>query len=235
MTVSTEPPGTRPPDRTPEQLLKSVEKLVQARVSAMAPHLSGPERDDALQSARVEVWTAANRYSTSYGTRFSTYAMPYITHGIADYLAREVKQASIRSRARRLGGEYLAEEPDDFNLTYDDDSKIAARLQTTSDRLVSAMVCGLGGAPPLPGESEGEREERVVAMQVLERVLSRAAPVQRKICEDRYRKNRPMKDIAEEIEMPARTLRWHHDKLLDLLREAMAAAGITELPEDDQA
>lgn len=234
MSTGTQPPATKPPrERTPEQLLGSVERLIQSRVCEMAPHLYGPERDDAAQSARVEAWVAANRYSTAYGARFSTYVTPFITGAIASYLRGEVKQADIRRRARRLGCEYLAEEADDFDLFYDDDAKIAARLQTASDRIVAAMFCGLGGAPPLPGEAGIEKEERTIAARAVEAALLKVSPIQRKIFEDRYRQNRPMKDIAAEAGMPERTLRWHHEKLMDLLRDEMTAAGITELPEDE--
>jgi RNA polymerase sigma factor (sigma-70 family) len=234
MSTGSQPPATKSPrERTPEQLLGSVEQLIQSRVRDMAPHLFGAERDDAAQSARVEAWVAANRYSTAYGARYSTYVTPYITGAIASYLRGEVKQADIRRRARRLGGEYLAEEPDDFDLFYDDDARLAGRLQTAADRIVAAMVCGLGGAPPLPGEAGMEKQERTLAAQAVEAALVKASPIQRKIFEDRYRQNRPMKDIADEVKMPERTLRWHHEKLMDLLRDEMAAAGITELPEDE--
>lgn len=226
--------GPPPPERSPEQLLASVEKLIHKRVQEMAPQLADHERQDASQMARKEAWIAALRYRASYGTRFTTFAVPYITGGIAAYLRGEVKQTNIKRRMRSLGAEYLAEEPDDFNVIYDDDATLAARLQIVANRHAAAMVLGLSQVPADPEEALAESKDRKVAARIASRVIAQATPSQKIIVRMRYGEGRPMKEIAVATGTPERTLRLHHEKLLDALHEKMEAAGITEPPDAEE-
>lgn len=224
--------STPPPDRTPEQLLASVEPLIHRRIQEMAPHLTQRERDDAAQEARKEAWIAALRYRASYGTRFTSYAVPYITGGIATYLRGETKQSRIVQQLRRLGAEYLAEEPDDFDLFHDSDEQLGARLQATVNGHIMAMVLAMGIAPPDPEASVVEEADRAFASRLVDAVVATAPAPQQAIVELRYRQGRPMKDVEAATGRSERSLRRDHDELLAALRAALEAAGITEPPEE---
>lgn len=226
-------PSTPPPDRTPVQLLASVEALVHRRVQDMAPHLTEREREDAVQSARTEVWVAAQRYRTSYGTRFTTYAMPYITGGVAAYLRGETRQTKVIQHIRRHGAGYLAQEPDDFDLFHDTDEQIGARLQAAADRHVMAMVLAMGTAPADPESSVAEEADRVLAHRLVGEVVAKAPPVQQAYVEIWYRQGRPLRDVEAETGRSERSLRRDHDDLLHKLRGRLAAEDITELPEEE--
>jgi len=232
-TEAVQPGKSAPPEPLPADLLASIEKLIQTRVTQMAPHLGEHERQDALQAARKEGWIAATRYDRSYGTRFSTFAVPHITGGIAGYLRGEVRQTKLKQRMWRLSAGYLAEEPDDFDVMYDDDATLAGRLQVAANRHVAAMALGLAQSPADPEEAASERRDRAIAAPIVARVLEQATPEQHAIVTLRYGEGRSMKDIAAATGKPARTLRWHHDKLLDALHAAIVAAGLDEPPGEE--
>jgi RNA polymerase sporulation-specific sigma factor len=225
------PPTAPPLAPAPEQLVASVEKLIHQRIQEMAPHLTGQERQDAEQSAREQAWIAAQRYRRSYGTRFTTYAVPYITGGIATYLRGEVRQTKIKQAIRGQGIEYLAEEPDDFDLFHDTDEQLGARLQTAADRQVLAMLLAMGTAPADPESSVAEENDRALARRLVDEVVAAAPASQRAIRELRYRQGRPMKDVEAATGRDERTLRRDHNDLLHALRSRLEAEGITEKPE----
>jgi RNA polymerase sigma factor (sigma-70 family) len=229
--VEVEPMTNAPPDPTPKQLLASVEPLIHRRIQEMAPHLTQREREDAAQSAREQAWIAARRYSLSYGTRFTSYAVPYITGGIASYLRGETKQTKVVQRLRGLGAEYLAEEPDTFDLFHDTDAQIAARLQTAADRQISAMLLAMGAAPEEPEASVAEEVDRRLAERILEVVVEAAPPTQRAIVELRYRQGLTAKEMEAATGRSERSLRRDHNDLLDGLRAELLRVGVAELPE----
>ncbi len=226
-------PSTPPPERTPAQLAASVEPLIHRRIQEMAPHLTQQEREDAAQSARAEAWIAAQRYRTSYGTRFTTYAVPYITGGVAAYLRGEVKQTRVIEQIRRRGAGHLAQEPDDFDLFHDTDEQIRARLQAAANDHVMAMVLAMGTAPADPESSVAEEGDRVLANRLVGEVVAKAPPVQQAYVEIWYRQGRPLKDVEAETGRSERSLRRDHEELIDKLRRRLAAVGITELPEEE--
>lgn len=218
--------------RTPEQLLASVEALVHRRIHEMAPHLTPTEREDAAQCARREAWLAAQRYDTAYGTRFTTYAGSYITGGIAAYLRGETRQTKVAEQIRRAGTGYLAEEPDDFDILLDTDEQLAGRLDAIVNRQVTAMLFGMGTAPADPESTVAEERDRRLAAELVERGVAAARPEQRAIVDIWYRQGRPIRDVAAATGRSERSLRRDHEELLDRLHAKLAAAGITELPEE---
>jgi DNA-directed RNA polymerase specialized sigma subunit len=222
-----------PRDPTPAELLEGVEKLIQKRVHEMAPHLDDRERADAAQSAREEAWKAAQRYRKSFGTRFTSYAVPYITGGVAKYLRGETRQTKVVEQARQAGSNYLAEEPDTFDLMYDDDAALEHRLESLAERLVLAMYTGLSAGPPDPEAAAEQKRERPLAAQIVAAALAQATPLEQAIKTIQYDQGGTMADVKAATGASESTIRRHHDAWLAGLRKLLEAAGIDAPPDTE--
>lgn len=101
------------PQATPDELLAVVELGARARARFLAANIglvihlvrrdAGPsaaERDDLVQEGCLGLAEALATYDWARGTRFSTWAVPYVRHRIAE--ARRLERGGIRIPVRRL-------------------------------------------------------------------------------------------------------------------------------------
>lgn len=221
-----------PSQRTPAQLLASIEALLQKRITEMAPHLHEHERRDAAQSARAEAWVAAQRYEPTYGTRFTSYVLPFLTGGIATYLRGETRQTKVAQHLGHAGMTRLAEEPDDFDLFHDTDEQLKGKLDELVQRQLAATALGLATAPADPESTLAEEQDRRIAAEILARGEAEATSAQRALVALWYREGRPLREVVEATGRSERSLRRDHDELLDGFHHKLVAAGITAPPRE---
>ena len=170
----------------------------------------GVEADDLYQLGCIGFIKAVKGFDLTYGTQFSTYAVPMITGEIKRFLRDDglvkVSRGLKERRLRALGVEEelrrsLSREPTV--------SEIAAKCGITVGELVEAYeACAPVGSIDIPageGMSTGEKiadtsqqaraENRVLASQL----LSQLDPRERRVVMLRYGAEKTQSEIAEKI------------------------------------
>lgn len=216
-----------------QDLVVGVSRLIERKVRDLAPWAHGEEREDIVGAARVGASLAASRFSTSHGTRFTSYATPYICGAIVDHIRAESRQRGILFRAASLSGrEFMAEQSDTFKVLWDDAATNRGRLETLAERLLAAMFAGVaGGALASPEEvvaNEGDAER---AVKIVREAVAQDPEIERRIYAMRYVERQTLVAIAKALAVDESTVRRHHEALLDRIAALLHAAGITEEPE----
>ena len=107
--------------------------------------------DDAVHEGRIGLWHALERYQAARGTRFSTYAVPAITHAVWAAVAWERR---VRTPCAIPVGGVAEEAPDPTEVLQDTRVRdllqgLVAELSVTLRRVVIAHL-GLDPAAPEP-------------------------------------------------------------------------------------
>lgn len=218
-----------------QDLVVSVLRLVERKVNELAPWARGAAREDLVGAARVGASLAASRFASSYGTRFTSYATPYICGAIKDHLKAEKRQRGLLFQAASLSGrEFMAEQPDTFKVIWDDAETNRARLETLADRLLAAMFAGVAGAAlATPEEVVVEEDSAARAVAIIREAVSKSPEIERRIYAMRYEERQTLVAIAGSLGVDEKTIRRHHEALLDRIAALLHEAGITEVPETD--
>jgi RNA polymerase sigma factor (sigma-70 family) len=215
-----------------QALVTGVLRLIERKVTELAPWASGVVREDLVGAARMGATVAAARFSSSYGTRFTSYATPYICGAIKNHLTAERRQRLVLREAAGLAGrEFMAEQPDDFKVIWDDRETNLRKLETLAERLFAAMMAGVAGAAVATPEEavlELGAEERAVA--IVHQAVSASPGIERRIYTMRYEEGHALVAIAAALGVAERTVRRHHEALLDRITALLHEGGITELP-----
>src|SRR5262249_38846174 len=104
-----------------QALVTSVLRLIERKVTELAPWATDDVREDLVGAARVGATVAAARFESSHGTRFTSYATPYICGAIKNYLIAEAREWGLLEQAASFSGrEYMAEQSDTFKVLWDD-------------------------------------------------------------------------------------------------------------------
>jgi RNA polymerase sigma factor (sigma-70 family) len=217
---------------TPEQqqLVLSVQGFVKERVTALAPHATREEWDDFAAEANLAASMAARRFRISPDVRFSTYVYPVVCGAIWDRMTRENTWRRLRRAASRAAREYLAEEPDTFDVVHEEGAEIHARLKGVADRFLAAMFAGMSAGQPDPEQELADIESYQIAITAVHEALEGLGDEERKLYRMYYIEGLSQAEIGAKLGVETRSVRRYHEKLLDRLREVLENRGIREAP-----
>lgn len=212
--------------RVVEKVLPLIHKVVHELCGRAPAEL----RAEAAQEACVRAAVAATRYDRErFDTRFTSYVMPFITGAVHDVLLAERRRAS-EAAALSLGArEQLAETTDRFEVIWDPVDVNRARLLHAARHIVAAQWAGFGSAASNEELLVGA-ETRARARRVLLAALADLGPDERFVYEGHYVRGETFVAMAVEKGVATRTLRRHHDALLDRLGELFRREGLDESP-----
>ena len=216
-----------------QDLVLGVLRLIERKVHDLAPWARNEDREDLISVAGVGASLAASRFSISHGTRFTTYATPYICGAIKDHLAAERRQRGTLFQAASLSGrEFMAEQSDTFKVIWDDTETNRGKLENLAERLLAAMFAGVAGAalanPEEVALGQGGME---AAVEIVREAVARSPEMERRIYTMRYEEQQTLVAIAEVLAVDESTVRRHHEALLDRIAALLHEAEITEEPE----
>jgi RNA polymerase sigma factor (sigma-70 family) len=210
------------PALTPEQwgLVRSVERLVHLRVNVKVPWAKEPwQREEPVAAGRCGAGLAAQRFEARYGFRFSSYALPWIDGEIRRWIEAEEEQGEIKRQAAEHAREYLAEEPDNFDVSGHEPPEARAGVHDVARRYLGALFAGLALGPADPEEAYAAAERRALVRGVLDRL----DPGKRAAFEMRFFEGRKLGEIMDALEVCERTVRRWLDEALAAVLEAVRA------------
>jgi RNA polymerase sigma factor (sigma-70 family) len=213
-----------------QKLVLSVQRLVESEVHALARSARDAERKDLVARGHLGAMLAAMRYEPSMETRFSTYATTWIRGEIWAALREEERQSALARAAFAASRDYLAEEPDSFDVVWDSEEVNGARLDRLAERAVAARVLGMGSEPLTPEDALSEREAHANAMKLVRAALAKMTTEEQALVALRFGQQRELSDLVRELGMNERTARRHLEKVLDKLHAVLVEHGITEAP-----
>ncbi len=210
---------------SPEQqaLVISVERMVHQVVNELVPWAKTPEqREEPLSAGRWGAARAARRYRSSYGTRFTSYAGVWIAGAVRRWMRAEAKESAKKKQAAMLAGEYLAEEPDTFNVVRDEPRVNRGRAHDATGRVIAALFAGVTVGPMSPEEAALAAERRAV----VDEALAGLEPGKREAFERRFLQGQPLKEIVDGLGVADRTARRWIEDALDAISAAVRAKGL---------
>ena len=220
-------------------LVLSVQRLTLRLVASVARSAAPDVRADLVQAGQLGALQASKTYDEkAYGTRFSSYATPWITYAILACLRREKRQQTLK---HMVAARFLAEESDQFNVIYDTKDMNCQRLQRLSDQLVAARVAGIGMAELDPEQALIDEESRRNAHSIVREARTQMTAEAREILTAYYGEDTTLTSLAQARGVPMITVRRMHKKALDEIRAVLLEHGIEGapplgpgLPEDEE-
>jgi RNA polymerase sigma factor (sigma-70 family) len=235
------PDGDPTPALTPaqQQLVTSVLGLVGSLVNQIWPYAETRDREDMVSAGRLAAVRAAARYDPGSGTRFSSYAHPYIAGAIVDWTRRERTQKNVKRGASAAARGFVAETSDEFNVMWSGEATNRGLLETYTARLLASMAAGVAmAAPGLEDELAGLEDQRR-AVTLVRAAVERMNEVERKLVQLRYGEGRTMQEIAGALGVSMSTARRWHEALLNKIEEELRERDVTgvtwlvEMPDEE--
>lgn len=174
----------------------------------------GYERDDIFQLGSIGLIKAIHKFDSSYGVRFSTYAVPMIIGEIKRFLrddgiikvSRSLKQTATKVKytketlSKRLGREPTIHEIAD-DLKIDKEEIVLALESNTHPDYLYDVIHQNDGSPihliDKISETKSDDNERIIDNIALKEALSKLKPRERQIIVLRYFKDKTQSQIAE--------------------------------------
>jgi RNA polymerase sigma factor (sigma-70 family) len=212
------------------RVVEKVLPLIHRIVNELCARAPAELRAEAVQEACARAAVAATRYDRErFDTRFTSYVAPFITGAVHDVLFAERKQRSEAASFSLGAREQLAETTDRFEVIWDPLEVNRARLLLAARHIVAAQWAGFGSAASNEELLVGA-ETRARARKLLQAALADLGPDERFVYDGHYVRGETFVAMAAERGVATRTLRRHHDALLDRLGDLFRREGIDENP-----
>lgn len=196
----------------------SVERLVQMRVSAKLPWAKEPhQREEPAAAGRYGAALAAQRFQPRYGTRFSSYAILWIDGEITRWIEGEVAQSELKRHAAAVACEYLAEEPDTFEVACDEPPVTRAGVHGLARRFLGCLFAGVAMGPPDPEQAAISAERRAKVREALERLDEG----KRVVFEMKCVQGLKLGEIMDALDISDRTARRWFEEAMEAIFEAV--------------
>ncbi len=173
----------------------------------------GQELDDLFQIGSIGLMKAIDKFDTSFGVRFSTYAVPMITGEIKRFLrndgmikvSRSLKEIAIKARSTkeslnsRFGREPTLDEiAEEIGISREE---LAAAMESGAEveSLSQTIYQGDGNAISLMDKLEKDQNENeeLINRMVLKQLMKELEPEERKIITLRYFYDQTQTQIAQ--------------------------------------
>lgn len=173
----------------------------------------GQELDDLFQIGSIGLMKAIDKFDTSFGVRFSTYAVPMITGEIKRFLrddgmikvSRSLKEIAIKARSTkeslnsRFGREPTLDEiAEEIGISREE---LAAAMESGAEveSLSQTIYQGDGNAITLMDKLEKDQNENeeLINRMVLKQLMKELEPEERKIITLRYFYDQTQTQIAQ--------------------------------------
>ncbi|SKC91459.1 RNA polymerase sporulation sigma factor SigF [Maledivibacter halophilus] len=176
----------------------------------------GYERDDIFQLGSIGLIKAIHKFDSSYGVRFSTYAVPMIVGEIKRFLrddgiikvSRNLKQTATKvkytkeSLVKRFGREPTINEIAD-ELNIDKEEIILALESNIQPDYLYDVIHQNDGSPihliDKISETKTDTNEQIIDNIALKQVLNKLKPRERQIIVLRYFKDKTQSEIAKSL------------------------------------
>lgn len=220
---------------TPNQqaLVVSAIRVVRSIMKRRMPRASRAVLLELEAAALADVMAAAKNFDVNRGVRFSSYVVPYIHGAIADYFSQERRQAAIARAGVLAARELMAQRAHRADWTAIEgqtpEMSEEALLDLSSELATTMVVSDLYE----PADAEEDMLDRLCrrrANEAIRGALEQMTKKQRRLMTLLFVEQRKQLEVAEELEEDPRSVRRHAKEVLGILREALAEAGITEMP-----
>ena len=197
----------------------------------------GAEFEDLVQIGSIGMLKAAKSFDSSYGTVFSTYAVPLILGEIKRYL-RDNGQLKVSRQTKRLGAHLLREAERTLTETGKEArlSELAERCGISEEDAADAL-CAVSPTVSLSeplGDSEGDgtldsllstgenETERLVERVALSEAIRKLPPESRRLLDLRYRRELSQQRTAEILGISQVKVSREEKKILAALRAELS-------------
>lgn len=200
----------------------------------------GYEIDDLFQIGSIGLLKAIDKFDSSFGVRFSTYAVPMIIGEIKRFLrddglikvSRSLKQTAARAKGaeeklyKQFGREPTIQEISD-EIEIDKEEIVMALESSYSPEYLYDIVHQNDGSPlylidKISNESEDSRD--MVDNIILKDMLSRLKPRDRQVIILRYFKDKTQTEVANQLGISQVQVSRIEKKIIEEMRKNLAKA-----------
>ncbi len=195
----------------------------------------GVEPDDLFQIGNIGLLKAIDKFDTSYDVKFSTYAVPMISGEIKRFLrddgmikvSRSLKELAYKACLGQMRmQERLGRDPTVMELSEElgvevEDLTMAMEANYEIESLQKPVYQNDGQEVPLMDKlvQTEEEEEKLLDQIVLEQVLQKLLPEERKLIGMRYFSNYTQTQVGEELGISQVQVSRLEKKILNKMRE----------------
>ncbi len=201
----------------------------------------GYDRDDIFQLGCIGLIKAIDKFDTSYGVRFSTYAVPMIIGEIKRFIrddgiikvSRSLKQTAIKikitkeSLFKKLGREPTLQEISDEIKIPKEDIILALESNIHPDYLYDVIHQDDGSPIHLIdkiSEEKNQDNEDIIDRIALKEALQKLKPRERQIIIMRYFQDKTQSDIAEKLGISQVQVSRIEKKVLGIMKKILGKA-----------
>jgi RNA polymerase sigma factor for flagellar operon FliA len=190
------------------------------------------ELDDLMSLGKIALYGCARRFVAAPGRTFAGYARFRVRGAMRDDIRGATREARVRREMAREGSHRMADYHDDFDVLRHERSEFERRLDLMTEHHATAMW--LGGAMQVRREAEQDPEaaaEYARTLAVLDDVLGPLDADERQLLDLIYASEFEVGEVAEALGVVRETAGRRIKRLLEQLRRALVARGITYAPQ----
>jgi RNA polymerase sigma factor (sigma-70 family) len=190
------------------------------------------EEEDLRSAGKLALYQCASRFDEQRRVPFEGYARFRVRGAMRSLVKAETRGARLKREMTRAAAERMADYHDDYDVLRDDLTEIQRRLDLMCDRQASATW--LAGASQARREADQDPEAAAEYAQVLDALEDVVAPLakdERALLDLVFGCGFNLERTAEELGVVKDTAWRRIHRVLDKLRVALAALGVTRAPE----
>jgi RNA polymerase sigma factor for flagellar operon FliA len=190
------------------------------------------DADDLTSKGKLALYQCALRFDPQVCASFEGYARFRVRGAMLNHIALQTIGARVRRRMARAGAERVATYHDDYDVMRHDRAEFQRRLDLMCDREATAMLLAGGEqARREAGDDPEAAAEYAETIGALERVVAPLSEDERKLLDLVYASDFNLEDAAASLGVVKNTAWRRIHRLLEKLRVALRALGITQAPE----
>jgi RNA polymerase sigma factor (sigma-70 family) len=190
------------------------------------------DADDLTSKGKLALYQCVLRFDPQVCASFEGYARFRVRGTMLDHVASETIGARVRRRMARAGAERVATYHDDYDVMRHDRAEFQRRLDLMCDREAAAMfLAGGGQARREAGDDPEAAAEYAEAIDALEKVVAPLGEDERRLLELVYASDFNLEEAGASLGVVKETAWRRIHRLLEKLRVALTALGVTRAPE----
>lgn len=212
--------------RRSQQVVDDEARKTKARFGAAV------DLDDLKSTGKLALYECARRFDSQRCASFEGYARFRVRGAMMELVACETTSARVRRAIERASTERVADYHDDYNVMRDERSEFQRRLDLMCARETAAAF--LAGAEQARSEATHNPEaaaEYAEAIAALNRVIAPLGDDERALLDLVFASGFNLEQAATELGVVKETAWRRIHRLLEKLRAALAALGVTHAPE----
>jgi RNA polymerase sigma factor for flagellar operon FliA len=190
------------------------------------------DANDLKSKGKLALYQCARRFDRQRCRSFEGYARFRVRGAMLDHVARETISARVRRKIERASAERVADYHDDYDVLRDDRSEMQRRLDLMCAReAAAAYLAGAEQARHEAGHDPEAAAEYAETIAALDTVVTPLSEDERTLLDLLYASDFNLEQAAAELGVVKETAWRRIHRLLERLRIALVALGVTQAPE----